>query len=104
MIHIVTDRQKEVIDKLSEGRSNEQIGQDLFICEKTVKYHLGIIYKNLDKALNGKSYHALIDRRKQLIAMNKNSLILSPKNLEPKKQPTERSFSEPLLAKGLMQY
>lgn len=44
----LTDRQKEIIKLIQEGKSNKEIAQNLFISENTVKYHLKIIYELLD--------------------------------------------------------
>ena len=39
-----SERQKEIINLLKEGKSNKQIAEKLFISENTVKYHLKTIY------------------------------------------------------------
>lgn len=39
-----TERQLEIIDLVKQGKTNKEIGQELFISENTVKYHLKSIY------------------------------------------------------------
>ncbi|MBF8148899.1 helix-turn-helix transcriptional regulator [Winogradskyella sp. F6397] len=40
----LTDRQNQIIALVKQGKTNKEIGADLFISENTVKYHLKIIY------------------------------------------------------------
>lgn len=42
-----TERQMEIIALLKKGKSNKEIGNQLFISENTVKYHLKSIYTTL---------------------------------------------------------
>lgn len=44
----LTDRQREIISLIQEGKTNKEIALLLFISENTVKYHLKIIYEVLD--------------------------------------------------------
>ncbi|WP_333853744.1 LuxR C-terminal-related transcriptional regulator [Epilithonimonas sp.] len=44
----LTDRQKELLIHLSDGLSNKEIAEKLFITENTVKYHTKNIYTILD--------------------------------------------------------
>lgn len=46
--HQLTERQKELLILLSEGLSNKEIAEKLFISENTVKYHTKNIYNILD--------------------------------------------------------
>jgi NarL family two-component system response regulator LiaR len=46
----LTDREMDVLRCLARGRSNKEIGADLFISEKTVKTHVGSILDKLDLA------------------------------------------------------
>ncbi|MBA5628967.1 LuxR C-terminal-related transcriptional regulator [Moheibacter lacus] len=43
----LTNRQQEIIDLVKQGFTNKEIGNQLFISENTVKYHLKIIYNLL---------------------------------------------------------
>ena len=45
--HNLTERQLEVIKLIKEGKTNKEIGVELFISENTVKYHLKAIYELL---------------------------------------------------------
>jgi two-component system NarL family response regulator len=44
----LSDREKEVLHLLAQGRSNKEIGTSLFICEGTVKNHVKSILTKLD--------------------------------------------------------
>lgn len=46
----LTDRQKEIIHLIQEGKSNKEIASQLFVSENTIKYHLKVIYEILDIA------------------------------------------------------
>ncbi|MBQ0118013.1 MAG: response regulator transcription factor [Flavobacterium sp.] len=41
---ILSERQLQIIELVKNGKTNKEIGQELFISENTVKYHLKIIY------------------------------------------------------------
>jgi DNA-binding NarL/FixJ family response regulator len=43
----LTDREKEVLDLLARGNRNKEIADALFISERTVKFHVGIIFQKL---------------------------------------------------------
>ena len=43
----LTDRENEVLEKLVEGKTNRQIGEELFISPNTVAYHVKQIYEKL---------------------------------------------------------
>ncbi|HEY3374275.1 MAG TPA: response regulator transcription factor [Candidatus Aquicultor sp.] len=44
---VLSNREFEILTHISKGKSNQQISQDLFISEHTVKSHLHRIYKKL---------------------------------------------------------
>ena len=44
----LTAREREVLDLLARGRSNRDIGEELFITPKTVKNHLSRVYEKLE--------------------------------------------------------
>ena len=43
----LTAREREVLNLLARGRSNREIGEELFITNKTVKNHLSRVYEKL---------------------------------------------------------
>jgi Response regulator containing a CheY-like receiver domain and an HTH DNA-binding domain len=43
----LTSREREVLQLMAEGKSNRQIGEALFISEKTVKNHVSNIFQKL---------------------------------------------------------
>jgi DNA-binding CsgD family transcriptional regulator len=47
-LYNLTNRQKEIIGLVKDGKSNKEIASILFISENTIKYHLKIIYEILD--------------------------------------------------------
>jgi NarL family two-component system response regulator LiaR len=47
---LLTDREMDVLRCIARGRSNKEIGADLFISEKTVKTHVGSILDKLGLA------------------------------------------------------
>lgn len=44
---LLSDREKQVVNRVSQGESNKKIGQSLFISEQTVKNHLHNIFDKL---------------------------------------------------------
>ena len=47
-IATLTHREREVLDLVSQGLKNHEIGERLFISEHTVRHHIGAIYAKLD--------------------------------------------------------
>lgn len=46
----LTKREREILDLVSKGQSNKQIGALLSITERTVKFHMSVILRKLDAA------------------------------------------------------
>ena len=44
----MTPRQAEVLELIAAGKETHEIAAELFICEQTVKYHIGELYANLN--------------------------------------------------------
>jgi DNA-binding CsgD family transcriptional regulator len=44
----LSNREMQVIDKILEGLPNKLIARQLFISERTVKFHCSNIYRKLD--------------------------------------------------------
>jgi DNA-binding NarL/FixJ family response regulator len=51
-------RQSEVMDLISQGRSNREIARELFLTEKTVKNHINQIFTKLDATNRGQAIAA----------------------------------------------
>jgi two-component system, NarL family, response regulator DegU len=63
----LTQRETQIIGLIADGLSNKQIGQDLGITERTVKYHISNILRKL----------GLFSRTEAAVAYLKNSLPTS---------------------------
>jgi DNA-binding NarL/FixJ family response regulator len=46
-LHELTDREREVLELMAEGRSNHAIGEQLFVSPKTVETHIRQIFQKL---------------------------------------------------------
>lgn len=68
----LTPKELEVKNLVIKGLSNKEIASDLFITEKTVKFHISHIYKKLD-----------VKSRSQLIASHYNPGVLVKAELNP---------------------
>jgi len=55
----ITRRESELVNKLLEGKSNKEIGDELCISLKTVENHLGSIYRKTDVTGRGQLIHML---------------------------------------------
>jgi len=69
----LTDREREVLTALAEGRSNKQIAFQLHVSEQAVKYHLTNVYRKLEtanrvEALRRASELGLVDTRQHVRA------------------------------------
>ena len=47
VLDALTDREREVLELLAEGLTNQQIGERLFISPNTVKRHLKAVFEKL---------------------------------------------------------
>ena len=45
----LTDREREVLLLIAQGRSNREVGEELFISDHTVKTHVGRLLTKLDQ-------------------------------------------------------
>ena len=61
----LTSREIDVLKLLARGRSNKEIGTDLFISETTVKTHMRSIFNKLN----------VMSRTEAIAAANKRGLI-----------------------------
>jgi DNA-binding CsgD family transcriptional regulator len=65
-IEILSNREKQIAMKIMDGLPNKLIACDLFISERTVKFHCANIYRKLDirnrHALVAKYYRELLSR------------------------------------------
>nr|WP_229333485.1 LuxR C-terminal-related transcriptional regulator [Glaciecola sp. MH2013] len=48
MLHSLSRREKEIALKVIDGLSNKAIANELYISERTVKFHCANIYKKLN--------------------------------------------------------
>lgn len=47
-LEILTGREREVLARMAEGRSNQAIARDLYVTEKTIETHIASIFAKLD--------------------------------------------------------
>jgi DNA-binding NarL/FixJ family response regulator len=47
-LDILTEREKEVLEQISQGLTNKEIAENLFITTNTVKRHLKAIFEKLE--------------------------------------------------------
>lgn len=55
---VLSKREVEVFREVVTGRRNKEIGERLFVTEKTIKFHLGNIYRKLSV----RSRHEMISK------------------------------------------
>ncbi len=67
--HDLTERELEVLRYIAEGKSNQEIGEELFIGIKTVKTHVSNILSKL----------YVVDRTQAAIYANRHGIILEQK-------------------------
>lgn len=56
--HELTGREREVLKLLALGRSNKQIGEELFISSATAKFHVGNIMRKLGSTRRAEAVYA----------------------------------------------
>lgn len=44
----LTQRELQILHLVLEGRTNKAIASELYVCEKTVEFHLNHIYTKID--------------------------------------------------------
>lgn len=59
----LTDRQRQVLNKLCEGKSYQTIANELFIAKTTVKFHIKNIYKILQVTNKAGAVRKAIEKR-----------------------------------------
>jgi DNA-binding NarL/FixJ family response regulator len=59
----LTERQVEVLERVSQGLSNKEISAQLGIAEKTVKAHIAAIFKTLNVVNRTQAANAMRDAR-----------------------------------------
>jgi len=66
-LDMLTPREFEVLAHLSQGDSNRKIALDLHICERTVKNHVGRIYRKvgIPSGANKRAWIAIQMERKE---------------------------------------
>jgi DNA-binding NarL/FixJ family response regulator len=47
-VALLTDREREVLSRIAEGRNNAEIARQLFVSEGTVKTHINHLFSKLD--------------------------------------------------------
>jgi DNA-binding CsgD family transcriptional regulator len=71
--NLLSDREKEVLQLVGQGKSNKEIALALFISVNTVKVHVSNIFQKLDVS----------SRTEATLFAIENGLILQPKSFEP---------------------
>ena len=57
---VLTDREREILRLVEEGKSNKEIARDLEITEPTIKLHVKTLYRKLD--VNNRTQAAIVAR------------------------------------------
>lgn len=66
-------RQADVAILVSKGLTNKEVGERLFVCEKTVKFHLGSVFKQFKiKGIDIKSRSRLLVYVNAILAESKD--------------------------------
>ena len=59
----LTERELEVLQQLVKGSRNKEIANQLFITERTVKFHTSIIFQKLGVTNRSEAISAALQRR-----------------------------------------
>jgi NarL family two-component system response regulator LiaR len=58
----LTGREMEILFQISQGKTNKEIAEELFISERTVKFHVSAILRKLDAANRTEAVKAAVQR------------------------------------------
>lgn len=58
----LTEREMEILLEISQGRTNKEIAEALFISERTVKFHVSAILRKLDSANRTEAVKTAVQR------------------------------------------
>ncbi|ETA51868.1 response regulator transcription factor [Ponticoccus alexandrii] len=64
LVEKLTPRELQVLEGLSQGKSNKEIARDLDLTEPTIKLHMKTLYRKLD--VNNRTQAAIIAREEKL--------------------------------------
>ena len=64
MMHLLSQREREVLEGLTQGKSNKEIARDLDLREPTVKLHMKTLYRKIGAA--NRTQAAMIAKREGL--------------------------------------
>lgn len=62
-VEVLTEREQEVLELVAKGLRNKEIAQQLYITERTVKFHIGCIFQKLGVTNRGEAIAVAARRR-----------------------------------------
>ena len=67
-LSVLTDRERRVLDLVAEGRTNRQIGEELYLAEKTVKNYVSSLLSKLgmERRSEAAAYAARLSERRRM--------------------------------------
>jgi two-component system response regulator DevR len=67
-LSVLTDRERKVLDLVAEGRTNRQIGEELYLAEKTVKNYVSSLLAKLgmERRSEAAAYAARLSERRRM--------------------------------------
>lgn len=90
MSHILTHREAEIAAHVIKGKANKKIADDLFVCEKTIKFHLTNIYRKLSVKSRAEMiagwFNKSLDLNVAQLIFHFEDLINGSKKEEPKEE------------------